>query len=289
MSIVINNLNYTYSPRTNFSKVALKDITFEIKEGEFFGIIGHTGSGKSTLIQHFNALTPVQSGELIVAGIDLSRPKTSKIDFKKLRATVGMVFQYPEYQLFDATVLGDVSFGPKNLGLEKDEILERAKQAIGLVGLDYESVKDKSPFELSGGQKRRVAIAGVIAMKPQILVLDEPTAGLDPHGKREILDLILTLKESVSKTVIMISHDMDEIARLSDRVAVLADGQLQYLLPPSQLFEKSDSLEKMGLDIPTIARVVKHLNEMGKNVPHDIFTVEHAVEYFSKTIKNKNQ
>jgi energy-coupling factor transport system ATP-binding protein len=284
MSIIIENLTYTYSPKTPFAKVAIDNISLEINDGEFFGIIGHTGSGKSTLIQHLNALTRVMEGKIIIDGVDIT---PAKIDFKKLRAHVGMVFQYPEYQLFDETVQKDVSFGPKNLGLSQEEIFERSKEAITLVGLDFEEFKDRSPFELSGGQKRRVAIAGVIAMRPKILVLDEPTAGLDPSGKQEIIELITSLKKNISPTIIMISHDMNEIAEVCDRVAVLNDGKIEFLLPPHELFKEEKRLVELGLDIPSIAKLVNILNEKGKNVPTDIFTVEQMYDYVVDKVKRK--
>mgnify|MGYP000833730992 FL=1 len=216
MSIVIEDLSYTYSPKTPYEKVALKNITLTIDDGEFLGIVGHTGSGKSTLVSHFNGLTKLMSGKLIVDGIDLSL----KYDYKKLRSKVGMVFQYPEYQLFDETVERDVGFGPKNIGLDDAEIKKRVKEAVTTVGLSYDDIKDRSPFELSGGQMRRVALAGVLAMQPDILVLDEPTAGLDPKGKKEILSIIGDV-HSNGKTIIMISHNMEEIAANCDRVAVM--------------------------------------------------------------------
>ena len=256
-------MNYIYSKGSPYEKAALSDISLHIKDGEFFGIIGHTGSGKSTLINHLNALVRVQSGSIIINGIDLTQRKP---DFKKLRSTVGMVFQYPEYQLFDETVVRDVSFGPKNLKLPEAEVAERAKTAIELVGLNYEEIKNRSPFELSGGQKRRVAIAGVLAMYPQILVLDEPTSGLDPRGKREILELIKTVKQKMCPTVIMISHNMDEIASVADRIAVLSKGQLACIKTPKELFSERVLLEQLDIKMPIVTEIANRLCDKGFTV-----------------------
>lgn len=260
--IRVEHLNFTYNPKTPFQSTALSDITMEVKEGDFMGVVGHTGSGKSTLVSHFNALTRVQSGTLFVDGMDLS-PK--KIDFKKLRSTVGMVFQYPEYQLFDETVEKDVGFGPRNLGLDESEIASRVKGAIELVGLDYEKVKDRSPFDLSGGQMRRVALAGVIAMRPKVLILDEPTAGLDPKGKREILALIREIKKTCS-AVIMISHNMDEVAENCNRIAVLSAGRLVGVFTPQTLFADKKLLEENKIELPSILLLADKLNEAGFEV-----------------------
>ena len=260
--IRVEHLNFIYNPQTPFQSTALSDITMEVKEGDFMGVVGHTGSGKSTLVSHFNALTRVQSGTLFVDGMDLS-PK--KIDFKKLRSTVGMVFQYPEYQLFDETVEKDVGFGPRNLGLDESEIASRVKGAIELVGLDYEKVKDRSPFDLSGGQMRRVALAGVIAMRPKVLILDEPTAGLDPKGKREILALIREIKKTCS-AVIMISHNMDEVAENCNRIAVLSAGRLVGVFTPQTLFADKKLLEENKIELPSILLLADKLNEAGFEV-----------------------
>ncbi len=261
MSIVIKDLGYEYSPRTPFRKVALDGITMTINDGDFFGVIGHTGSGKSTLISHLNGLIKLTKGSVTVNGIDLA----GKYDHKKLRSIVGMVFQYPEYQLFDETVERDVSFGPKNLGLGEAEIKRRAEDAIRLVGLDYEKIKDRSPFELSGGQMRRVALAGVLAMKPEILVLDEPTAGLDPRGKREILELVKRVKAECP-TIIMISHNMDEIAQYCNRIAVLGKGKLEGVFTPEELFGREDIILKLGLRLPTPAHIAYLLRQKGYDI-----------------------
>lgn len=263
MPINVENLTFTYMPKTPYAKTALDNISFSIEDGELFGIIGSTGSGKSTLIQHFNGLLRATSGKITVNGIDLSK---KKFDYKTLRSEVGLVFQYPEYQLFDETVKADVAFGPKNLKLPQEEIDARVREAIELVGLNYDEVAEKAPFDLSGGQKRRVAIAGVIAMRPKILVLDEPSAGLDPKGKKEILDLIQRLRDT-SPTVIIISHDMDEIAGIADRIAVLDKGKLLHVLPPEKLFEMEDEITRLGLDLPETVKIYKALKERGITLP----------------------
>lgn len=247
MSIEAKNIKYTYSIKSPFEKTALEDITFTINKGETVGIIGSTGSGKSTLVQHFNALIKLMSGSLVVSGIDLS---SKRIPLKELRSKIGMLFQYPEYQLFEDTVIKDVSFGPLNFGYSKENAQRASEVALELVGLELNEVKSKSPFELSGGEQRRVAIAGVIASKPEILVLDEPTSGLDPLGKRAILDLIMELKKSFCDTVIMISHNMDEIAEYCDRLLVLNEGKLIFDGTPKDFFGDLKNLENTGLKIP---------------------------------------
>ena len=274
MSIIIENLSYVYSPKTPFEHKALDNISLTVEDGDFLGIIGATGSGKSTFIQHLNGLIKLTSGKITVDGIELH----NKPDLKKLRAEVGMVFQYPEYQLFDETVEKDVSFGPKNLGLKKDEIAERVKEAVETVGLDYEQFKERSPFELSGGQKRRVAIAGVIAMRPKILVLDEPTAGLDPVGRIEMFDLIAKLKESTVKTIIMVSHNMDEISEVANKIAVLEHGKLRFFGAPKELFKNAEELEEIGLDIPTAVKLKNDLKARGVELSDDVVTADDFVE-----------
>jgi energy-coupling factor transport system ATP-binding protein len=276
MSIIIENLSYTYDPKAKFKKVALQDVSLSVNDGDFLAIVGHTGSGKSTLVTHLNGLTKVQSGKITVDGVDL----TDKYDAKKLRAKVGMVFQYPEYQLFADTVELDVAFGPKNLGLEEDEIKIRVKEAIQAVGLNFDEIKDKSPFELSGGQMRRVAIAGVIAMRPEILVLDEPTAGLDPKGKRDIMELIISLKKT-TKTVIMISHNMDEVAKYCNKVALLKDGKLVGVYTPAQLFA-DDTIEQYGLKLPSTVALARRLKNAGLIENDCVFTEEELVEQIRK-------
>jgi energy-coupling factor transport system ATP-binding protein len=283
MPIVIENLSYTYSPNTVFAHDALKNVHMTIDDGEFVGIIGHTGSGKSTLVLHLNGLIKLTSGKILVNDIDLSK----KYDYKKLRSTVGIVFQYPEYQLFDETVEKDIAFGPKNLGLSKEEVAYRVRTAMEMVGLDYESIKDRSPFELSGGQKRRAALAGVIAMHPKILILDEPTAGLDPKGKENILELVHSIKKASQVTVIMISHNMDEINEHCTRVAVLNQGELVYYLKPSELVERSLELGKMGLDIPTSARIARRLRKKGINIKTGIHKQDELIDEVLKLYKGE--
>lgn len=264
MSIVIENLSFTYMKKTPFEKTALKNINLTVNDGELLGIIGATGSGKSTLIQHFNGLIPVQSGKVVVCGEDLAQKKP---DLKKVRQKVGIVFQYPEYQLFDETVAKDIAFGPKNLGLSEEEIDKRVKESMALVGLS-EEIAEKSPFDLSGGQKRRVAIAGVIAMRPEILILDEPTAGLDPQGKKDILTLVKKLQETCSPTVVMISHNMDEISDMANRIALLHKGELLACLAPDELFSREDLVSKAGLELPVSVSVAKKLKERGIQLPN---------------------
>lgn len=260
MSIVVENLSFTYNPKSPFEKKALDDISFTVNEGEFVGVVGCTGSGKSTLIQHLNGLIKLTSGKIKVFDIDLTAKKP---DLKALRKGIGMLFQFPEYQLFDSTVLKDVCFGPKNFGMKEEEALASAKRAIELVGLDYEDIKDRSPFEISGGQKRRVAMAGVLAYNPEILILDEPTAGLDPVGKREMLNLISSLRGGRLRTIIMISHNMDEIAEFTDRVILLEKGKLIYDCKPDALFDDERRLVDLGLDIPNTVKIKKLLAEKG--------------------------
>jgi energy-coupling factor transport system ATP-binding protein len=284
MPIVIENLNFTYSKKSPYEKRALKDINLRIEDGEFFGIIGHTGSGKSTLINHLNALVRLQAGRVIVDDVEITPKKAKKIDFKKLRSTLGMVFQYPEYQLFDESVEKDVAFGPKNLKVPKDEIAERVKEALTLVGLDYDNVKSRSPFDLSGGQKRRVAIAGVLAMRPKILVLDEPTAGLDPRGKKEILGLIKTVKEKMCPTIIMISHNMDEIAAAADRIGVLHDGELKCVMPPKELFKSVELLDALNVKMPSVTAIACDLADRGFNIDRGIVSEEELVEAISGSL-----
>ncbi|HQC55224.1 MAG TPA: energy-coupling factor transporter ATPase [Clostridia bacterium] len=278
--IEASNLSFTYSAKSPFEKVALKDISFKIYEGETVGIIGSTGSGKSTLVQHLNGLIKVTKGNLNVCGFDLA---SRKVKYKELRKKIGMLFQYPEYQLFEETVLKDVSFGPKNFGFTKEEATEAAKEAIKMVGLDLEEVGEKSPFELSGGQQRRVAIAGVIASKPEVLVLDEPTSGLDPQGKKAILELVEELKKSFCKTVIMISHNMDEIAKYCERVIVLNEGQIVFDGSQREFFKDPKNIEGTGLKLPQTVALREDLKARGLDVSSDCLTVEEVVDAIEKS------
>ena len=271
MSIIAQNLTFTYNKKSPFQKTAVDNVSVQINDGEFVAIVGHTGSGKTTFLQHLNALIRVQEGKLEVCGHDLS---VKKPDLKALRSQVGMVFQYPEYQLFADTVMDDVCFGPKNFGVEKDKCVELARQALSLVGLPPDAVAKKSPFDLSGGEKRRVALAGVLAMKPQVLVLDEPTAGLDPRGKKEILSLVNNLNRAEGVTVIMVSHDMNEVFENAGRVIVFRDGQIAYDLPPRELFRKESEIREMNLEVPEMAQVLNALEKEGVTLPDECKTPE---------------
>ena len=273
--IAVKNLPYVYSPKTPFGTQALFGIELDIRTGDFFGIIGSTGAGKSTLVNHFNALIRIQknSGTVLVDDVDLS---AKKLDVRSLRAKVGMVFQYPEYQLFDDTVEKDVMFGPKNLGLPVEEQKQRARQAIELVGLDYDNIAGRSPFELSGGQKRRVALAGVLAMRPEILILDEPTAGIDPVGKRKLMELILEVKKTCP-TIVMISHNMDEIAGYCNRIAVLSRGTVKGVFAPRELFGSRELLEKSGVELPLVTELAVGLADSGVDIDRSIIDEDELV------------
>ena len=268
MPIIIENLAHVYAPGTPFEKRAIDSINLTINDGEFVGLIGHTGSGKSTFIQHINALMLPTEGKVIVNGIDTSASKSGL----EIRKKVGLVFQYPEYQLFEETIEKDVSFGPRNLGLEEEEIKKRVYHALKLVGID-ESLFDHSPFDLSGGQKRRVAIAGVLAMKPDILILDEPSAGLDPAGRAEMRKLIKNIKDE-GATVIMVSHSMDDVSRMCSRIIVMNKGKVALDGTPSEVFKHAQLLESIHLGVPAVCKLRERLNEKGFNLPDDIYTIE---------------
>ena len=272
MSILVNHVDYVYNPGTVFEKKALSDVTFKIEDGEYIGLAGHTGSGKSTLVTHLNGLMRPTSGGIYVDGVDIS---SDGYDMKQLRSNVGLVFQYPEHQLFEEDVFTDVCFGPKNLGLDRTEIELRAYEALKAVG-----VKDKhfymSPFDLSGGEKRRVAIAGVLAMKPKVLILDEPCAGLDPKGREEILAIADDLHDSLGITIIIVSHSMDDLAEHADRLLVMHEGMLVMDGPVREVFKYRIELENMGLAVPEATAVMSDLAKMGLNVRSDVITVEEA-------------
>lgn len=272
MPIEIKNLSHVYGAGTPFEKRALSNITLTIGDGEFIGVIGHTGSGKSTFIQHLNALMDPTEGTITVDGITPDKPENKVA----VRRKVGLVFQYPEHQLFEETVLKDVCFGPKNMGQSEAEALESAKNALSVVGLSAE-YWEKSPFELSGGQKRRVAIAGVLAMKPKVLILDEPASGLDPAGRNQILDLVKKIHES-GTTVIMVSHSMDDVARLCTRVIVLAEGRVALDGTPAYVYSKEDELHQMGLTLPEAVKMRNELNKMGFELSSEICSVEALAE-----------
>ena len=281
MLLIADHISYIYSPGTAYEKKALDDVSLTINKGEFIGIIGHTGSGKSTLIQHFNGLEKATSGTIYFDGQDIY---DKDFNMKSLRSRVGLVFQYPEHQLFETTVLEDVKFGPKNLGLSKVEVDLRAFEAIKQVGLS-EKCYDDSPFELSGGQKRRVAIAGVLAMKPEILILDEPTAGLDPRGRDEILDQIAKLHKD-GLTVILVSHSMEDVAKYADRIIAMNSGKVAFDGTPKEVFRHYKELERMGLSAPQVTYVMQEMKDLGLPVDTDVSTVEEAKEEILKAFHN---
>ncbi len=281
MSITIKNLTHVYNEGMPFEKVALEDINIEIKSGEFVGIIGHTGSGKSTLIQMFNGLLKPTRGEVLVNDKDINGEQVSK---KEIRQKVGLVFQYPEYQLFEMTVKDDVAFGPKNLGLDANEITARVQYALDAVGLDH-TYYEKSPFELSGGQKRRVAIAGVLAMKPEILILDEPTAGLDPKGRNELFKQLQKMHHELGLTIVLISHSMEDVARYAEKLFVLYKGKIAYQGTPREVFANGKKLEEIGLAMPQIRYIMEVLKEKGMPVTEDVLTVEEAADILIKYLR----
>lgn len=268
MSIVIEKLTHTYMPGSPFQATAIHDVSLTIQDGEFIGLIGHTGSGKSTLIQHLNGLLRPSSGRVLIDGKDLFGKDTDK---REVRRKVGLVFQYPENQLFEETVAADIAFGPKNLGLSPEEVDARVRDACAQVRLDYDTFKDRSVFELSGGQMRRAAIAGVLAMQPQTLILDEPCAGLDPRGRDEILGLVRELHQTRGTTVVMVSHSMDDVAALVGRVIVMNRGQVAMDGTPREVFRQGEALRAMGLDVPEAARLAARLREKGFDVPQDAY------------------
>lgn len=272
-TIEVRDLCHTYSVGTPFQHDAIKHLSFKIEKGEFLGIIGHTGSGKSTLIQHLNGLLKPTSGDVLLEGESIWKDKQT---IRSARFRVGLVFQYPEYQLFEDTVYKDISFGPKNMGLKEDEIRARVLRAAGFAGVDPK-VLDKSPFDLSGGQKRRVAIAGVIAMEPEVVIFDEPTAGLDPAGCASLLNNIRSYQKATSATVVMISHSMDDVAALADRLLVLNEGAMEMLGTPSQVFAKADRLKEIGLSVPQVTSLFLRLHELGLNVDPATYTREDAL------------
>ena len=269
----VQNLNYIYSQGTPFEHQALKDVSFSVERGEFLGIIGHTGSGKSTLMQQLNGLLKPTSGKILLDGKDIWSDKKLT---RQTRFRVGLVFQYPEYQLFEETVYRDIAFGPKNMGLKDDEIDRRVREAAFAVGLTQEQLQ-VSPFDLSGGQKRRVAIAGVMAMEPEVLILDEPTAGLDPAGRAEILGHIENYRRSHNATIMMVSHSMDDVARLTDRLLVMNGSNLAMDGTPAEVFTRAEELLEMGLNIPEVTRVFLNLKKMGLPV-EPVYTIDQAVQ-----------
>jgi energy-coupling factor transport system ATP-binding protein len=273
MSIKIENLTHVYMPKGPFEKVALDNVSIEIKDGDFVALIGHTGSGKSTLIQHMNGLLEATSGKIIVDGVDITAKGVKLADVRK---KVGLVFQYPEYQLFEESIAKDIAFGPKNLGLTDDEINDRVRRSMEMVGLDYDTYRDKSPFDLSGGQKRRVAIAGVIAMEPKVLILDEPTAGLDPKGRDDILGQIQKLHREYGMTIIIVSHSMEDVANIAENVIVMNHGRVALQGKPEEVFKEVDTLEKIGLGVPQVTYLMRALKNKGFNVSENAYTIEQA-------------
>ncbi len=279
--IKTKDLNFVYSEKTPFEMAALKNVNIEIEEGDFVGIIGHTGSGKSTLVQHLNGLIKPTSGQIFFENEDIwsDEKKIKDLCFK-----VGLVFQYPEYQLFDATVESDIAFGPRNMGLDENEIKERVQMAAHYVGLDNELLQ-KSPFDLSGGQKRRAALAGVLAMKPKVLILDEPTAGLDPIGRDTILERIGDFRRESNTTVLLVSHSMEDVAKVADKVLVMNNGEVAMYDTVEKVYSHGEELHKMGLNVPHITKVVMGLRKKGIDVPNNIYTVDKAYEYILNLFK----
>ena len=284
MSIKVEHLTHIYDKGMPSESVALDDVSFTAEDGQFIGIIGHTGSGKSTLLQHLNGLLKPDEGTVTVGNVDITQPGISMVEIRK---RIGLVFQYPEYQLFEETVAKDVAFGPKNLGLSETEIEERVKEAIELVGLDYETVKDRSPFELSGGQKRRVAIAGVVAMRPEVLILDEPTAGLDPKAHKDVLNMVEEVHRRTGNITIFVSHNMADIARLSDKILVIHSGKLVTEGSPKEVFSQKETLRSVGLDLPPVTEFTEGIRERGINLSATILDVDEAAAQIAEYLKNK--
>ena len=282
MSIQVNNLTHIYSEGLPQETRALDNVSFTAEEGQFIGIIGHTGSGKSTLVQHLNGLLKPSSGNIIVGDTDITAPDVAMNDIRK---KIGLVFQYPEYQLFEETVEKDVAFGPRNLGLSEEEIAVRVKESLELVGLDYEKIRERSPFDLSGGQKRRVAIAGVIAMKPEVLILDEPTAGLDPKAHQDVLDMVVKIHEHEKNIIILVSHNMNDIARLADKVLVMDSGKLAMQGTPEEVFAQHETLADIGLALPHSAEMMKRAAENGLQFKGSFLTLEDIEEEIYNYLK----
>ena len=282
MSVKVENLTHIYNEGLPHESVAVQDVSFSIEDGQIAGIIGHTGSGKSTLVQHLNGLIKPKTGSIYIDEQNICDGNTV---MREIRKKVGLVFQYPEYQLFEETVFKDVAFGPKNIGLADEELEDRVREAIELVGLDYEQIKDKSPFDLSGGQKRRVAIAGVIAMKPKVLILDEPTAGLDPKAHRDVLDMIIRVHEHENNITIMVSHNMEDIASMCDKVIVMDRAHAVMEGTPEEVFARRAELRQMGLAAPPVTELIDMLNDRGFKLDGNILTRDRAVEEIYRAIR----
>lgn len=286
MPIILDSVSYVYGEHTPFRKEALKEINLTINEGDFVGIIGHTGSGKSTLVQHLNGLLHPTAGKVTINGVDAAL-KTEEA--KLMRHKVGMVFQYPEHQLFEETIAQDIAFGPKNLGLSDSEVDERVREAMDFVGLDYETYANRSPFQLSGGQMRRVAIAGVVALNPSYLILDEPSAGLDPFGREEIFQKIIDLHAKKGITVVLVSHNMEDISRMANRLIVIDNGQIQLDGKPIDIFmNKRKELQAAGVDVPPVSKLVEHLRDRRLPVSQQVISVDDAVKAIEVALKEVN-
>lgn len=281
MSIEVKGLTHIYNEGLPHESVALEGVTFSAQDGQLVGIIGHTGSGKSTLVQHLNGLLKPKSGSIVVGGTDIT---SDGVVMRDIRKKIGLVFQYPEYQLFEETVAKDVAFGPANLGLSEAEIDECVKEAIEMVGLDYEKVKNVSPFELSGGQKRRAAIAGVIAMKPEVLILDEPTAGLNPKAHADILNMVETIHRKSKNIIFLVSHNMNDIARMSDKVLVMNHGRLVMDGTLAEVFSREEELKSMGLALPDSMEIMMRLKKAGMDINTDCLTMDEAAEEIAKVL-----
>lgn len=286
MSIKVEHLTHIYDKGMPTESIALNDVSFSAEDGQFVGIIGHTGSGKSTLLQHLNGLLKPEEGHVIVGDVDITQPGISMVEIRK---RIGLVFQYPEYQLFEETVAKDVAFGPKNLGLSNEEIEERVREALELVGLDYDQVAERSPFELSGGQKRRVAIAGVVAMRPEVLILDEPTAGLDPKAHKDVLKMVDEVHRRTGNITIFVSHNMADIAKMSDKVVVIDNGRLVAEGTPKEVFSEKDELRSVGLELPPVTEFTERLREKGMNLPETILDIDEAASEIAAYLKKKSE
>ena len=288
MSIRVENLVHIYDKGMPSEQLALDNISFTAEDGQMVGIIGHTGSGKSTLLQHLNGLLKPDSGEIVIGDTDITGPGVSMVQIRK---KIGLVFQYPEYQLFEETVAKDVAFGPKNLGLSQEEINERVREAIQLVGLDFEEIKDRSPFDLSGGQKRRVAIAGVVAMRPEVLILDEPTAGLDPKAHKDVLDMVEEVHRRTENITILVSHNMADIARLCDKIIVIDSGKLVTAGTPYEVFSKKEELRnvglELGLELPPVTKFTENLRERGVELDSTLLNIDEAADQIAAYLKRK--
>lgn len=282
--IQVKDLTHVYADGMPFETIALDHVNFEIEAGEFVGVIGHTGSGKSTMIQHLNGLLKAKSGQILINGVDIA---DKSVKMRDIRRQIGLVFQYPEYQLFEETVHKDVAFGPLNLGLSEEEASQRVREAIDLVGLDYGQIAERSPFALSGGQKRRVAIAGVIAMKPKVLILDEPTAGLDPKAHRDVLKMVEKIHKEEGITILLVSHNMGDVARLADRILVMDGGRLAMNGTPAEIFSRADELADLNLGLPPATELMYQLKQKGAPVTTQALTVAEAEEEIYQWIGNR--